>query len=303
MTLQQISDFLATVDHGSLHAAARATGQAQPALSRSLRRLEADLGAPMFERHAAGMRVTAFGQRFAVHARRVVQEADQARDAVAQLRGAAGGRVRYGISVAPSLMLAPGAIARFRRRFPDVTLLCRSGLYHTLSAALREGELDFLICPLPALPADPALQARTLLVSEMALLARRDHPRARVRSLKALRQERFVVGAPAGQPGAGIFEAFARAGLGTPQVELQTDGLIDTLAMAAGSDCLAMLPAALLRHGLVRECLVRLPVEEDLPRYTVALLTRRDGSLTPAAQELATQFEREAAYLGGRPTV
>lgn len=301
MTLQQVRDFLAVLEQGSLHGAARASGQTQPALSRSLRRLEADLGAPLFERHAGGMRANAIGQRFAEHARRLAREAEQARDAVAQLRGAAGGRVFYGISVAPSLLLAPAAIRRFRRRFPEVALRCRSGLFHQFGGALRDGELDFAICPLPPGPQDPGLQARTLLVSELVLVARREHPRARVRSLKALRDEGFVSGLPTGPRGSGIHEAFAVAGLGAPRIELQTEGLIDTLAMVTGGDCLALLPAALLRRGLLREPLVRVPVEDVLPRYAVALMTRRDGSLTPAAQELATQFEREAAYLGLQP--
>lgn len=301
MTLQQVLDFLAVAEHGSLHAAARARAQTQPALSRSLRRLEADLGAPLFERHAGGMRPTVYGQRFATHARRVAAEASQARDAVRQLRGDAAGQVSYGSSAAPSLLLAPAAVARFRRRYPEVRLHCRSGLLHLLAPALREGELDFAVCPLPAGPLDPGLQARPLLVSETVLVARRDHPKARVRTLKALRDTEFVAAAPPGLPGAGIFAAFERAGLGLPRVALQTDGLVDTLAMVAGGDCVAMLPAALLKAGLLREPLVRLAVEEELPRYAEALLTRRDGSLTPAAQELAKQFEREAAYLGLLP--
>lgn len=301
MTLQQVLDFLAVAEQGGLHAAARVRGQTQPALSRSLRRLEADLGAPLFERHAGGMRPTVFGQRFAVHARRVAAEAQQARDAVRQLRGEAGGRVRYGSSAAPALLLAPAAIARFRHRWPDVALQGRSGLLHALAPALRDGDLDFVLAPLPDGPLDPGLQARTLLVSETVLVARRDHPKARVRTLKSLADTAFVAAAPPGLPGAGIHAAFARAGLGAPRIALQTDGLVDTLAMLAAGEGVAMLPAALLKAGLLREPLVRLPVEEELPRYTEALLTRRDGSLTPAAQALATEFEREAAYLGLTP--
>jgi hypothetical protein len=60
----------------------------------------------------------------------------------------------------------------------------------------------------------------------MALVARRQNPRARVRSLHALKDAAFVVGAPRGVPGAGIYEAFKRAGLGVPKVEVQTDSLI-----------------------------------------------------------------------------
>lgn len=301
MTLQQVLDFLAVLDHGSLHAAARQRGQTQPALSRSLRRLEAHLDAPLFERSAAGMRPTAFGRRFAEHARRLAHEAAQARDAVRQLRGEAGGQVHYGISVAPSLLLAPAAIARFRRQHPEVRLRCRNGLIHLLAGPLRDGELDFAICPLPQAAPVPGLQAQLLLASELVLVARRDHPKARARSLRALRDERFAVGAPAGWPGAGIFDAFASAGLGEPRVELQSESLIDTLAMVADGGCIAMLPAALLKSGWLRDLLVRLPVEEPLPRYAVALLTRRDASPTPAARALATEFEREAAYLGLTP--
>ena len=55
MTLQQMNDFVAVVQHGSLHAAARATGQAQSALSKSLRRLEESMGTPLFVRHARGV--------------------------------------------------------------------------------------------------------------------------------------------------------------------------------------------------------------------------------------------------------
>jgi DNA-binding transcriptional LysR family regulator len=301
MTLQQVLDFLAVLEHGGLHAAARQRGQTQPALSRSLRRLESDLGAPLFERHAGGMRPTGYGRRFAEHARRMALEAGQARDALRQMRGEAGGQVHYGISVAPSLLLAPAAIARFRHRHATVQLRSRSGLIHVLAGPLRDAELDFAICPLPEGPLPPGLQAQPLLASEMVLVARRDHPKARVRSLRALHDARFATGAPAGLPGAGIHEVFARAGLGQPQVELQTDGLIDTLAMVAGGRCVAMLPAALLKSGWLRDLLVRQPVEEPLPRYAVALLTRRDGSMTPAAQALATEFEREAAYLGLTP--
>jgi DNA-binding transcriptional LysR family regulator len=301
MTLQQVLDFLAVLEHGGLHAAARQRGQTQPALSRSLRRLEADLGVPLFERHAQGMRPSAFGRRLAEHARRLANEAAQARDAMRQMRGLAGGQVHYGISVAPSLLLAPAAIARFRRQHPDVRLRCRSGLMHLLAGALRDGELDFAICPLPDGPPAPGLQAQPLLASEMVLAARHDHPKARARTLRSLRGARFAVGAPAGWPGAGIFEVFARAGLGEPRVELQSDGLVDTLAMVAGGDCIAMLPAALLKSGWLGGLLVRLPVEEPLPCYAVALLTRRDGSLTPAARALATEFEREAADLGLTP--
>src|SRR5262245_54537824 len=114
MTLQQVMDFLAVAQHGSLHAAARASGQTQPALTKSLRRLEAALGAPLFERHAKGSQPTEFGRQFHAHARRIAAEAQRAREAMRQTLGERLGRVAFGISAAASLLLAPPAIKRFR---------------------------------------------------------------------------------------------------------------------------------------------------------------------------------------------
>lgn len=296
MTLQQVFDFLAVAQHGSVHAAARATGQTQPALTKSLRRLEVDLGAPLFVRHAKGVQATDYGQRFLAHAQRLAAEAQRARDAMAQMVGGHRGRVEYGISAAASILLAPPAIKRFRRAYPEVELRCRSGLYHTLAPALRDGRLDFAICPLPPDVSDPQFASRTLLHSRMVMCARKDHPMARARSLQSLQQASFTVAAPPGLPGGGIYAVFERAGLGAPRIELHTDGLIDTIAFVAGSDCLALMPEALLRSGLLRERLVVLPIADPLPTYDVVLFQRSAVPLTPAAEELVKQFEREAAY-------
>ncbi len=299
MTLQQVRDALAVAEHGSLHAAARATGQTQPALTKSLQRLEADLGAALFERHARGVRPNPIGRLFLAHAKRLAAEADSAHDAIAQALGDRRGRVVFGISAAASLLLAPAAIARFRRGFPEVALHSRGGLYHTLSPALREGALDFMICPVPGGPADPQLTARPLFRSRMVMVGRRGHPRARVRRLAALSDASFVVGGPPGLPGGGIHEALERAGLGPPRVELRTDALVETLAMVAGSDCLALLPSALVRGDLLRERLAILPLQDALPVYQVGLFERAGAPPTPAARRLMVELEREAGYRAG----
>ena len=299
MTLQQVIDFLHIVQHGGLHAAAHATGQTQPALTKSLRRLEQSLGAPLFDRHAKGMQVNALGRSFVPHARRIAAEAQRARDAVGQALGQQRGRVEFGISAAASLLLAPPAIQRFRREFADVDLYSRGGLYHSLAPLLREGQLDFAVCPVPPGAADTLFAARTLIQSQMVLVARREHPLARVRSLAAVAGASFVIGGPRGLPGGGIHGVFEAAGLGAPRIELHSDTLTESIAMVAGSDCLALLPAALMRSGLLRERLAVVPIGDELPSYHVALFQRRHVALTPAAASLAAQFERESVYRQG----
>ena len=296
VTLQQILDFLVIAQHGSVHAAARASGETQPALSKSLKRLEQSLGAPLFDRHSRSVRLNSLGREFLVHAKRLAAEAQRARESIAQSLGDRRGRVDFGLSVAASLMLAPGAIRRFRREFPEVGLSSRSGLYHSLAPLLRDGQLDFAICPLPPQPIESQLSSRTLMRSRMVLVARRGHPMADVTDLDELAASDFVVGGPAGLPGAGIYCAFEQAGLGPPRVTLRTDGLIDTVAMVVAGDCLALLPEAVLQTGLLRERLTPLRIRQALPVYSVALFVRAEIAPTPAATMLVAQFEREAHY-------
>lgn len=296
MTLQQVLDFLCIAEHGSVHAASRASGQSQPALTKSLHRLEQTLGAPLFDRHAKGTRINAFGREFLDHARRITAEAQRAREAMAQSLGQRHGRVEYGISAAASLLLAPSAIRRFRHEFPEVEISSRSGLYHSLMPLLRDGQIDFAICPMPPHAIDAQLSSNVLLQSQMVLVARRHHPLAQARRLAQVREASFVVGGPAGMPGGGLYTVFEHAGWGTPRVDLRTDNPIDTAALVSGSDCLALLPEALLQSGLLRERLVAVPIDETLPAYAVALFQRAEVALTSAARSLAVQFEREAHY-------
>src|SRR5690625_6966283 len=73
-------------DHGGLGAAARAQGPAQPNASRTLRRLERDLGLPLVERHARGSRLTPQGTVVVHWARSLLGEIDRLQQAAATLR-------------------------------------------------------------------------------------------------------------------------------------------------------------------------------------------------------------------------
>ncbi|WMD21508.1 LysR substrate-binding domain-containing protein [Achromobacter seleniivolatilans] len=302
MKLQQVFDFLAVTQHGSVHAAARATGQTQPAMTKSLRRLERTLGLPLFERHAKGMRPNDFGMRFLPHAQHLVHEAKRAREAMSQMRGERMGSVSYGISPAAAALLAPPALQRFRLMYPEVQLDTCSGGYATLAPQLRDGELDFAICPLPPGQTDPQLQMRELMNGPMVMLARQDHPLRKTQSLEDLRDVVFAVVGPPGQPGAAVYDVFEDAGLGTPRVDMQADSPSDAAALVAESDRMALLPAVVLATAAPHQRLAVVPITDPLPNFLIGLFHRASGALTPAAQALATQFEHEAAFLRCTPS-
>ena len=78
LDMHQLKAFLAIVSTGSLGRAADTLHVTQPALSRTVRRLEDQLGAPVFERHSKGMQLTAIGAALLPHATLLQREAEQA---------------------------------------------------------------------------------------------------------------------------------------------------------------------------------------------------------------------------------
>ena len=78
MTLQQLTYFLAAAEHGSFSAAAESLFMAQPSLSEQIRRLEAELGVPLFVRIGRGLRLTEAGRLFMPHAERTAEAAREA---------------------------------------------------------------------------------------------------------------------------------------------------------------------------------------------------------------------------------
>lgn len=86
MSLAQIEYFVAVAEEAHVGRAAARLHISQPPLTRQIRALEDELGAPLFERTSRGMRLLPAGERFLAHARRVLSELAAARDSVGQRR-------------------------------------------------------------------------------------------------------------------------------------------------------------------------------------------------------------------------
>src|SRR4051795_217682 len=97
MNHQQLSYFLAAAERGSFGAPAEALGVPQPSLSDGVRRLERDLGAELFARAGRGVVLTQAGQALRPHAEQILQEVEQAREAVLGVHELRGGTVSFGV--------------------------------------------------------------------------------------------------------------------------------------------------------------------------------------------------------------
>ncbi|MCU1373882.1 MAG: transcriptional regulator, LysR family [Actinomycetia bacterium] len=122
MDVRQLSAFLAVVEHGTVTAAAAAVHVSQPALSQTIRSLEAELGTPLFHRIGRRLVLTSAGEALTGPARQVLRDLDRARRAVTDVAGVAGGVLD--VVVLPTLAVDPAAalLGRFRQAHPGVSL-------------------------------------------------------------------------------------------------------------------------------------------------------------------------------------
>ena len=148
MTLQQLTYFLAAARHGSFSAGAESLHMAQPSLSEQVRRLEAELGVPLFVRAGKGLELTEAGQLLRPHAERTLAEAQEAIESVRQVREITGGTVAFGTFSSAHHYLTGGLVQDFRVRSPGVRIRvvgqnsCRSHRRRSTRTAGAGGRTD-----------------------------------------------------------------------------------------------------------------------------------------------------------------
>lgn len=191
MELTQLRHFLAVAEQESFTRAAAELGLTQPALSRSIAKLEAELGQPLLERQTRRVRLTDAGRLFESRAREILALVD---DAKAELTDdGQTGRLRVGAipTVAPYFL--PGVLRLFRDRHPRAQVVAAEETTDRLLEHCRQGEVDVALLAAPV--AAPYLQVETLFEEELLLVLPPGDPLAtkpRI-TLTDLRQKPFVL--------------------------------------------------------------------------------------------------------------
>ncbi len=179
MTLTQLRHFAALAERGSFAQASRALFLTQPALSRSIRALEEDLGGVLFDRVGRRISLTPFGQEVLGRARRLVSDADDLRAAGKGLHAGLIGRLRIGLGSAPGALFATPLMQHMAERHPRLQMHIARGSTAILLAEVREQRLDGAIVDVRSMTPSADLQVGHLFELAAGFLVRPDHPLAR----------------------------------------------------------------------------------------------------------------------------
>ncbi|MER5349539.1 LysR substrate-binding domain-containing protein [Kitasatospora sp. NPDC002551] len=247
MDLLQLRHFQAVARFEHISRAAEELNVAQPSLSRTIARLEAELGTPLFDRLGRRIRLNQYGAVFLRHVDRALSELDDGRRALREARETGLGRV--GVA-SETLLTVTHLMGGFRTAFPGAEVRLFQSNVEEMDRQLRAGEVDFCVASQPL--AGPDLEAVELLREEVLLAVPRGHwldGRESV-TIAEIADEPFVTTRRGHWQRALLDRLFATEGL-TPRLSCEGDepgasqdmissglgiGLIPAMSRLAGTD-------------------------------------------------------------------
>lgn len=145
--LRLIDIFLAVANTGSMSAAARGLGIAQPAISQSVARLEHSMKAQLFVRTVNGVDLTPAGRIFLRHAKSIRQQMDRALSDTRHANSAPSGEVKMVLAASIATILGPRVAIEVERNFPDIRVTVIKAMTDRSADLLREGKVDIGLIP------------------------------------------------------------------------------------------------------------------------------------------------------------
>jgi DNA-binding transcriptional LysR family regulator len=302
MTLVQLRHLISLAQTGSFSRSATALFLTQPALSRSIRALEAELGQPLFDRIGRRTELTPFGREALARAQDLVLAATDLRDSARFAGDAQGGVLRVGMGSGPGALLMTPLLLAMARERPRLQLSIARGGTAPLLQALRERELDALVVDARSLRPAPDLAAETLLELPGAFMVRRGHPlapRRRVRFDEILRHP--IASTPLSDEVARVLvERYGPAADPAACVTLRCEEIPSLIDVARRSD------AVVLAIEAAAPDLVPLRLDPPLAataRFALVMLRRRTPppALASLRALIATLAADAASARGGSP--
>jgi DNA-binding transcriptional LysR family regulator len=241
---RQLEHFLAIYEAGGLRQAALRFGVTQPTLTRSLQLLENAFSTSLFERHANGVAPTEAAHILRRHAQHIINSARYAKMEIDAIQAGQSGELRIGCGMVWSSTIMPTLLTQLHKEFPLLKITMETGIADLLMPRLFDGMLDFVMARQSATPLPKGFSFVELATKKMVVLARRNHPLRRDKSvpLKELCAYDFVGFAM----NTGYVEQLSRLfnahKLPTPNVILRTTSIESLLTITEESDNLFILP-------------------------------------------------------------
>jgi LysR family transcriptional regulator of gallate degradation len=297
MLARDLRYFLVLADHRHVGRAADALGLSQPALSKSLGRLEEMAKAQLFERSRHGVALTSSGRVFAERARLILRDIDAALEEVQAFQGSIKGTVRVGAIPTICEQFLPQALGSILADHHDLRISVSSNWHESLFAMLDAGETDLIITGLKAPLTKARYVCRPLLHDEVGIVCRAGHPilsNQRINAKVLGGQSWTIAGAMA--PGRQwLEERIAERRLARPTIAVETESLVLAREIVLRSDLLGFLPLQVARAEINAGRLIWGVFPDFVWRRTIYIVYSSARRTSAATRFLITCLERMSA--------
>ncbi len=294
MDLRRLRYFVAVAEESSFSRAAQRLHIAQPPLSTQIKRLEEELGVPLFKRTGRGVRITEAGELLLEEAQRILVQVDQTIRVVQGVGSGEVGRLTLGFVPSASNEALPPILRAFGNRFPEIELFLREMRPDRVVQSLHDGQIDigFVYLPLD----DESLNIEYVSHEPLVLALPDTHPLASESQieLQAVAEEPFILPMRYQlMPGlyGQVTDACRQAGF-VPKAVQKDVWLMQTIVgLVAGGTGVALVPACL--RNLHRKGVVYRSVHGLSPTVELGMIWRRDDQ--GATLNLFLQMAREGS--------
>lgn len=296
MDSRQLQLFLAIAERLNISDAAEAVGITQPGLSKSMHRLQRELGTRLYHRRGRGIELTETGLALLRHGKLVETQLAEARAEVAGIASGTLGHARIGAGPSWLSRHLPHSIAAIMPQHPRIRFTVETGFPDKLIGRLRLGELDVVIGALPENRIDPDLRFMRLTGDVIRVVARAGHPLIAKpgRTLADYAAQRWVLPGRQELIRQRLMQAFLAGGLPEPVAALETDSLSLILATLRLTDCVGLTTTQILMQEEARGIV---PVDHDLLQFEreAGIVSRRHTDLSPSVKLLTVELRKIAA--------
>lgn len=279
MEWQQLEYFRAVALTEHFTKAADRLAISQPALSRAIRQLEAEVGTPLFDRVGRAVRLNAFGRIFLKRVERALDEIQLGIREVKQLNDPLAGSVSLAFLLTIGLNILPEIIGRFTRKYPRIEFRLFQNTTPLILNLLKEGEVD--LCLVGRVVQQPGIGWRNLVDEELFAYLPAGHRLAGRTALRLaeLAAEPFI----SFKKGVGLrllIDRFCEQAGFEPQVKFEGDDAATVVGLVSSGLGVTLLPAF---SGMDAVRVKRIPVTEPLCRREIGLAWLEGRTLSPAA--------------------
>src|SRR6201987_287959 len=289
MEIHQLRYFVAVADEGNFSRAAAKVHVAQPSLSQQIRKLEAEVGQPLFDRLPRSVVLTEAGRCLLDYARQILASIGDARRCVDELKGKIAGNVAVGAipTIAPYVL--PGLVVTFQKHYPDVTLHIVEDVTAGITQRIEAGELDVALAS--TCQKSPTLRIEHLGNEPLLALVPEGHPLAKQTavSFEDLKSQRFLLLHEMHCLSQQVHQLLDSRRL-FPEVALAGSQLSTIANMVAAGIGLSIVPQMMVKHHATPGC-VSLPFAPPVPERELNVLYNPLRFQSKAA----AAFRREAA--------